>query len=209
MTRDVADDVDLEVELEREELALLLDRALALLPEVTRDVLVQKFVADLPYAAIGEALGLSENAVAVRIHRGKLALQKLLKTELRAEAETFGLVQADDVWRETRIWCTQCGQRRLIGRLDDGEFALRCPDCNTEANSYHSQDNVDDYSAFRTFRPALNRFHQTLHTFFRQTIQDVGAPLPQLWHMVAIAKGIPAICAALYPAETWPARLLC
>ena len=38
------DDLDVEVELERAELAELLDRALGLLPARTRDVLVQRYV---------------------------------------------------------------------------------------------------------------------------------------------------------------------
>ncbi|MCB0178910.1 MAG: RNA polymerase sigma factor [Anaerolineae bacterium] len=187
----VAADFDLEVELERDELTLLLDRALALLPPNTRDVLLRTFVADLPYAAIAHELGLSENAVAVRVHRGKLALKKLLKTELRVEAETFGLVQADDVWRETRIWCTHCGRRRLLGRLDAEEFALRCPDCNIEANSYHSQDSVSNYSTLKSFRPALNRFIDKMHPLFLDAMQAGGAVCRSCGEWLPLRQGMP------------------
>lgn len=187
----VAADFDLEVELERTELVLLLDRALALLPISTRDVLVRTFVADLPYAAIADELGLSENAVAVRVHRGKLALKKLLKTELRSEAKTFGFVGADEVWRETRIWCTRCGRRRLVGRLDAEEFALRCPACNVEANSYHSQDNVSNYSGLKTFRPALNRFIDKMHPLFLEAMQAGGAPCRSCGEWLPLRQGMP------------------
>lgn len=184
-------DVDLEVALDRDELALLLDRALALLPPNTRDILVHKFVADQPYAVIAEELGLSENAVAVRIHRGKLALQKLLQSDLRTEAENFGLVQADDTWRTTRIWCTQCGQQRLLGRLDATEFVLRCPVCNVEENSYHSQDNVIDYSSLKTFRPALNRFIKTINTLFAQARRDGGVTCMLCGEWRPLRQGMP------------------
>src|SRR3954466_8436250 len=58
---DVEAPLDLEVELERAELTDLLDRALALLPAETRDVLVQRFVHESPYAEIAGQLGVSED----------------------------------------------------------------------------------------------------------------------------------------------------
>src|SRR5919199_2070817 len=54
------DDVDVELELERSELATLLDRAMSLLPPDTRRVLVERYVEDLPEADIAGRLGLSE-----------------------------------------------------------------------------------------------------------------------------------------------------
>src|SRR3712207_4298432 len=56
----VADPFELEVELERAELATLLDQALGLLPAETRAVLVQKYIEESPHAAIAEHLGLSD-----------------------------------------------------------------------------------------------------------------------------------------------------
>src|SRR5579875_1314222 len=53
-----ADDLDIEGELERRELADLLDRALALLPRQTRDVLISRFVQELPVGELAERLGL-------------------------------------------------------------------------------------------------------------------------------------------------------
>lgn len=66
----VADDFDLEVELDRQELALLLDRALALLPATTREVLIGKYIAESPHAELAQRLGLTENAVTVRLCTG-------------------------------------------------------------------------------------------------------------------------------------------
>lgn len=187
----VVDQFDLEAELEKDELALLLDRALALLPAATRDVLVRKFVADLPYVAIADELGISENAVAVRVHRGKLTLKKLLQSDLQVEAEAFNLVTPSDNWRETRIWCTRCGERRMIGRLVADEFALRCPDCNPEANSYHSQDNVNSYARRKTFRPALNFLMQELDTLFEQARVDNGRFCIGCGQWLPLQQGLP------------------
>ncbi|MEM7111610.1 MAG: RNA polymerase sigma factor [Chloroflexota bacterium] len=187
-----ADNFDIETELERDELALLLDRALALLPAATRDVLVRRFVAELPYAAIADELGMSENVVAVRVHRGKLTLKKLLQSDLQAEAEALNLVPPSDNWRETRIWCTRCGQRRMIGRLVADEFALRCPDCNPEANSYHSQDNVNSYASRKTFRPALNFLMRELDGLFTQARVDNGRYCIGCGQWLPLRQGLPA-----------------
>jgi RNA polymerase sigma-70 factor (ECF subfamily) len=80
----------LEVELERGELAALLDRALALLPPETRAILVQRYVEESPYAEIAGRLGLSEDAVSTRLSRGKLQLRRVLAQDLAAEASDYG-----------------------------------------------------------------------------------------------------------------------
>jgi RNA polymerase sigma-70 factor (ECF subfamily) len=66
---------------------LILDRALGLLPVPTRDVLVQHYIDERPHGEIAVGLGVSDGAVAVRIHRGKVALrQALARPELGADA---------------------------------------------------------------------------------------------------------------------------
>src|SRR4051794_3709983 len=101
-----ADQPDFTIDLERAELADLLDRALALLPAESRRVLVEKYIDDLPLGEIAGRLGLSTGAVAVRLHRGRLALRRVLSTDLRPAAAGYGLgAPADDGWQETRIWC--------------------------------------------------------------------------------------------------------
>jgi RNA polymerase sigma factor (sigma-70 family) len=83
MDRRLADDFDLEVDLERDDLAWLLDRALALLPPETREILVQKYVEECPQADVAARLGLTEGAVEARLQRGKLALRRVLTTDVR------------------------------------------------------------------------------------------------------------------------------
>lgn len=171
-------DFDFEVELDRADLARLLEQALTLLPAETRAVLIQKYIEEHPHNVIAEQLGVSENVVAVRLHRGKLALRKVLADELKAETNSFGLLTAVDSWQETRIWCTDCGNHRLLGRLNENEFALRCPHCNDEPNSYHSQCGPESTAVtqFKTFRPALKRFSLLMDDLFQMAIQQGAIP---------------------------------
>jgi hypothetical protein len=63
--------------------------------------------------------GLSEGAVAMRLHRGKLALRRVLATDLAQDAAAYGLIdEAMQEWQETRIWCSSCGQRRYMGAFN-------------------------------------------------------------------------------------------
>ncbi|MBV7333376.1 RNA polymerase sigma factor [Chloroflexi bacterium TSY] len=167
----VADDFDLEVELDRQEMADLLDRAMALLPETTRDVLISKYIAESRHAEIANQLGLKEHAVTMRLKRGKVALRKLLTTELRTEAEAFGLVTSVDEWSETRLWCSLCGQRRLQGKLTATIFALRCPNCTIEPNAYLTGEDwagtESPFGLLKSFRPVLKR--HAIHSYERWT----------------------------------------
>jgi len=130
-----ADDVDVEVELERHELAELLDRALGLLPTTTRQVLVARYVHDSPHAEIAARLGLSADAVSMRLTRGKLLLRRALTADLRGEAMAYGVFDpATDGWQQTRIWCPQCGRHRLMARFPQppGTVSFRCPGCHPD-----------------------------------------------------------------------------
>jgi RNA polymerase sigma-70 factor (ECF subfamily) len=165
---------DLEVELDRADLARLLEQALGLLPAETRTILIQKYIEEASHSDIARQLGIRENVVAVRLHRGKVALRKVLVDELQSETAAFGLVTADDSWQETRIWCTDCGNRRMVGRLDEDEFVLRCPDCNDEPDSYHSQSSRGDSfgGSFKTFRPALKQFSIFMDNLYQRAIRE-------------------------------------
>ena len=41
------------------------------------------------------------------------------------------------MWRETRVWCTDCGRHRLLTRREPapGAVRYRCPGCNPSANA--------------------------------------------------------------------------
>lgn len=176
-----ADDTELDVELERDELATLLDRALALLPPETRDVLIGRYIEESPYAEIAQRLGLSEGTVAVRLHRGKLALRRVLTTELRLDAAAYGLIEAGTSdWRETRVWCPECGGQRLLIRFQSGYemVSFRCPSCDNDPEVPRSSFPLEN-KHFRYLiggltrpRPILNRTHDWVHTYFRDVLAD-------------------------------------
>jgi RNA polymerase sigma-70 factor (ECF subfamily) len=156
---EVPDAFDLELELERAELATLLDRAMALLPPDTRRVMLERYVEDSPRAEIALRLGLSEGAVAMKLQRGKLALRRLLATELRQEAAAYGLVDAAGDWQETRIWCPVCGRRRLLGRFSaERELQLDCEDCwGLPRSTFSRWGAAELFAGIRGFKPAFKR----------------------------------------------------
>jgi len=151
---------DLEIALERSELADLLDRALALLPPTTRDVLVARYIDESPHGEIAARLGLSESAVKMQVARGKLTLRRVLTTQFPAEAQAFGVSVPDTAGeQETRIWCPICGRRRLVGRFDRGvrQFALRCPACTGIFNTGGDEMWPAPLDTISGFKPALSR----------------------------------------------------
>jgi hypothetical protein len=164
----VADDVDLEVELEREELADLLDRALALLPAETRRMLVERYLHERPQAE-----------VAAGLHRGKLALLRVLRTDFPAEATSYRLLPAKDDggWQETRLWCPECGRRHLVGRLSSSKattrFQVRCPACHTVPGAYMANALQSDYARLlagaRGYRSGLARMMDWTANFYLPT----------------------------------------
>ncbi|HKG25766.1 MAG TPA: RNA polymerase sigma factor [Thermomicrobiales bacterium] len=153
------------LELERDELAELLDQALALLPPPTRTLLLRHYVDGLPQAELARRLDLSEGAVAVRIHRGKLTLRRLLASgELDGE-------RTDDGWQETRIWCPNCGRRRLWGRFgpENTTFSLRCPDCHPDRAIHlvHGEHTAGELAGLTTYKPAFSRVMAWAIDFYR------------------------------------------
>ncbi len=157
---DVPDGLDLEEELVREDLASLLDRALALLPAQTRRVLVEKYLEERSQEEVAERLGLSVGSVESRLHRGRVALRRVLETDLQDEAESLGLlVESPDGWQRTRIWCPVCGQHRLEGRWGSGrdELDIRCPGCH--GRGYYKVSCAGLFEGIKSFKPALTRVH--------------------------------------------------
>ena len=158
-------------DLTRQDLQTLLDRALSYLPHPARAAVELRYLAELPLSEVASRLGLTINALDVRLHRARKHLRQILNGELRAEAEAYGLALDDeDVtmgWRETRLWCMFCGRLRLHGRLEtlpDGRVNLRmrCPSCSPHIGSSENScltesGPLDALRGFRSFRPAFHR----------------------------------------------------
>ena len=196
---------DLELELERDELATLLDRAMGLLPAQTRRVLVERYIGDSPHAEIAARLGLSEGAVKMKLQRGKLVLRRLLTTELREEAAGYGLVESGaDQWQESRIWCPYCGGHHLLGYFShderDGAFILRCPVCHPDdetgvyfvrtifADFPHTAPLLDGVSGFRC---ALSRVMAHTYTYYERALAERAAPCMRCGHLTPLRLDLP------------------
>jgi RNA polymerase sigma-70 factor (ECF subfamily) len=179
------DPFDVETALNRAELAELLDRAMVLLPAETRALLVQQYVEEMPRAEIAARLGVGEGAVAVRLHRGRLALRRILTTDLKAEAAALGLVDGEsDTLQETRLWCPRCGKHHLVGRFtsgNEGEFLLRCTECDPEPELPFVKAPVSDAVAtplggIKGYKPALSRLASFWHNYYRQGLEHGAVP---------------------------------
>lgn len=185
-------DDDVLLDLEHQDLAVLLDRAMELLPPDTRAVLVQKYLEEASYEEIATRLGLSENVTAVRLHRGRVALRKVLTTDFVDEAASMGLFNPDETWQTTRIWCTGCGNRYLLGQFTTEHFKLRCPVCDDEPNAYHSQSKSTTFlKGIRAFRPALTRFTAWMDSYFRAAIAQGEAICRSCGRITPLRHGFP------------------
>lgn len=194
-----ADDCNLE--LERKELVELLDKALALLPTETRNLLIERYVRESPIAEVAARLGIQASAAAMRLQRGKLALRRVLSQELGNEAISHDLpVVTLNKWEETNIWCTLCGQHRTLGRITPelGELLLKCPACCSAPKDTLTRNYYPDLlSGVKGYKPALNRLRTWSNSFYRAAIERGEAACINCGRMVALKMEIPR------DASTW------
>jgi RNA polymerase sigma-70 factor (ECF subfamily) len=190
----LAGDFDLELALERDALVSLLDRALALLPPEIREALVWRYVEEAPQSEMAARLGLSEGAVEARLHRGKLALRRVLATDLSEEAVAYGLIPPSaSGWEETRVWCPGCGRRRLEGwlRSDEGKLYMRCPDCSRSGAHFIHSHLGAGLRDIRGYKPAVTRVLRCIHDMFRVHAKGGAARCPTCGQWHPIERGAP------------------
>jgi RNA polymerase sigma-70 factor (ECF subfamily) len=171
--------------LNRQDMALLLDQALGLLPGNAREVVELCYLRELPQREATDRLGLSLSALEARLHRARRELRALFNGPLRREAEAFGLALDDaseQGWRVTRLWCPLCGRRRLAGMFvvqPDGSLNLhmRCPQCeqdsglcDIDSSSIHSKGLIQ-LDGLQSFRPAWKRTLQGTAQHFTHALQ--------------------------------------
>jgi RNA polymerase sigma factor (sigma-70 family) len=99
----LAGEFELEIELERRELAELLDRALALLPAETRLLLIERYIQESPLAEIAGRLGISLGTATKRLQRGRLAFRRTLTTNFHQELAPYLPVRTGGGWQATRL----------------------------------------------------------------------------------------------------------
>jgi RNA polymerase sigma-70 factor (ECF subfamily) len=190
---------DLTVELEQDELADLLDKALALLPPETRAALVARYIEEIPQAEIAARLGVSEGAVAVRLHRGKLTLRRLLTAQFPEHTAAYGLIDPAGDAQETRIWCPECGRHRLVKHRGtaphEGDYVLRCPQCHAEPNVYFSNPAGADIRAIfgdvRGEKPRLTRIQTWVQEYYRDALTHGVAPCIGCGRLMPLRFGFP------------------
>ena len=163
-----------DIDLERDELAQLLDRALALLPSTTRAVLIERYIRELPHAEIAERFGMSEDALVQRLYRGKLALRRVIEKNLHAEAVAYDLIdpraESEEASREepTRIWCPMCNQHRLVKYYESStrRTSFVCPGCWQIASLPMSEA----WAGLHNPKAILNRYLMYLSKFYWNAI---------------------------------------
>ena len=84
------------------------------------EILVLRYLHDLSHRQIARELGISADAVSMRLARAKRALRESLSAE---------------AWRQTRIWCVSCGSGRLEMRRENETIAFRCPACGPDGRT--------------------------------------------------------------------------
>lgn len=170
---------DWQEELEQSELLQLLDRALGELPRSTRELLVAKYVDDTPLSELSERLGATTGALAVRLHRGRQALNSVLEERFRDDAVAYGLLnpQCQD-WVETRLWCAICGKERLQALRAPGDcFQLRCTHCLARTGRYFEAVDLTTRAAQRiigttqSYRTIQNRLDAAGFRYCQQALE--------------------------------------
>jgi RNA polymerase sigma-70 factor (ECF subfamily) len=181
---EVTDTADGYGELERRELSALLGRALAQLPPSTRQALRERYFESRTHADIAGRLNLSEDAVAMRLTRGKQALKQLLASDFADEALAYGLHAEARDWHATRVWCPECGARHVEMRRSEsvGVVAFRCPGCQTAPELIGSEYRLANASFARLLagltqpRTILSKTSAWAHGYFRAALASGSAP---------------------------------
>lgn len=171
------DDFDPSAELHRQDLEVLLDRALGYISESSRTLIELCYLYDLPQREVAEKMGLTLGALEMRLLRTRRELRRILSTTLRSDAQALDIALDDELptgWRESREWCNFCGRHRLQGMFDvaqDGRinFRLRCPECSPYfGGDIYSTGGVVPLVGVRSFRPALKRLIGFLKRHYAQ-----------------------------------------
>lgn len=181
----IPDPLDL---LSHQELALLLDRALDLLPQETRQMIEMCYLLELPHSEVAGRLGISVGALQTRLHRARHHLRQILSGPLYEEAAAFDLVtepEDDGKWHETRLWCSYCGRCHLQSGFVEAEpggtvnLHVRCPNCAQHhgLDTVHSMGMVS-LGRLRSFKPAWKRTMQGLAELVLQGLQQGNPRCP-------------------------------
>jgi len=180
--------IDPAEELERQDMQVLLDRALGHLSESTRELIELCYLAELPQREVAQRLDMSLGALELKLHRARRQLRQILHGELREDAQAFGLLLSDEEsrgWQETRQWCFVCGKRRLRGIIEHqpggrAAMRLRCPECSPRYDiDFVNTGNSPGFGPIHSFRPAVKRWMQAGAEFYQTCLNQQRCPVCQ------------------------------
>lgn len=109
---DTPSDVTPVTEIDRAQLGALLEECLAQIPQGNREVMVLRDVLELDTAETAEMLGLSQEAVRVRLHRARAAIATVL-TDLSQEVYRFDGARCERI--TSRVMSNVLGPSPLLG----------------------------------------------------------------------------------------------
>lgn len=165
-------------ELQQQDLETLLERAMSYLPPTARQALELHYLTEIPQNETARQLGMTINALEVRLHRARRRLRQVLSNQLREDAIAFGMVLDDDDsqgWRDTSLWCMFCGMHRLQGWLETRPNAcvslrLRCPSCNQFGErEWIVSGGTPELRGMKAFRPAFHRSMSAANEYWSNT----------------------------------------
>jgi RNA polymerase sigma-70 factor (ECF subfamily) len=176
-----AQGIDPIEELERQDMHILLDRALGYLSAGTRELIELCYLAELPQREVAQRLDMSLGALELKLHRARRQLRQVLNGELRADAAAFGLLLKEDeamAWQETRQWCWLCGKKRMRGMFERWPsglmgLRLRCPDCSLQYDmDMTNTAGIVSLEGLRSFRPAMKRALQGAAAYYSIVLNE-------------------------------------
>jgi RNA polymerase sigma factor (sigma-70 family) len=175
--------IDPHEDLTRQDMQRLLDRALGHLPASTRELIQQCYLEEQPQREVARQMGMSIGALELKLYRARQQLSLILRSDMRADVQEFGLLLDEDEssgWQETRHWCWICGKQRMRGQIvvtsiNRVRLRLRCPDCSQKYDT-NIVDSGDVYthsgSGSRTFRPAFKRVMQAIGDLYNHMLYE-------------------------------------
>lgn len=169
----LADDFNLEQDMEQRELVHLLDQALALLPAETRALLIAHYVEELPISEIAGKQSITVPAAFKRLQRGRDAFRQVLTTHLSQELECYLLTPHTFSWQELRLWCPFCGTSHWKAASPENKLYFTCARCNPDPNSaiFHTYS-----QGVKSYARSMTRLLLFIHDYYEQRLAQKSAP---------------------------------
>lgn len=167
---------DLERDLERKEVALLLGRALTRLSPDLQTLLTEHYLEEIPSRESAERRGLSLRTLEKRLERGKVAFRHLLQAEFHTELASFLVNPQVERWESTKFWCPRCGQHHFQARFaPDGLIQFRCPGC-TDNDGVAITTNCPPH--IKGYQRLLTAMMKGVESHYRDSLAEASRPCP-------------------------------